>query len=243
MRLVDPVPALAGALAERGVEREPGRRAGGVPGRGRLLPACGTARAATPRAWRRCAQECTRVFLEAADADLDPASFVDAFMGAIVMEPEPGAIETLQVPARAGARARGRLQLGHRARGAPRAPRARVALLGDRDHRGGGSAEAGACRLPARARAARRRRRRVPCTSATSPGTRRAPQPPGCGSRRHRSRPRSRAGREPRRRPAPPHGLADPRLGARPPRLREPGGRPGSPTRTSPTGTRPPSPG
>ena len=100
---------------------------------------------------------------------------------------EPGAVETLRSLARAGARARRRLQLGHRPRRAPRAPRARVALLGDRDHRGGGRAEAGPRRLPARARAARSRRRRGRCTSATSPGTRRAQRPPGCVSRTHRS--------------------------------------------------------
>ena len=46
--------------------------------------------------------ECTRVFLGAAEADIDPAAFVDAFMGSIVFEPLPGALETL-----AGLRARG----------------------------------------------------------------------------------------------------------------------------------------
>ena len=96
VRLVDPVPVLAArARGARGRARA-GRRAGGVPGGGRLLPARGAARAATPASLARCARECTRVFLEAAEADLDPASFVDAFMGAIVMEPEPGAVETLR---------------------------------------------------------------------------------------------------------------------------------------------------
>jgi putative hydrolase of the HAD superfamily len=94
VRLVDPVPMLAGALAERGVEREPDivRTAFAAEVeyyRPSALEGRDTASLTTLR------QECTRVFLEAADADLDPASFVDAFVGSIVMEPEPGAIETL----------------------------------------------------------------------------------------------------------------------------------------------------
>ena len=42
----------------------------------------------------RC--DCTRVFLEAAGADLEPESFVDAFMASIRFEAIPGAIETLE---------------------------------------------------------------------------------------------------------------------------------------------------
>ena len=94
VRLVDPVPMLAGALAERGIDREPGVvEAAFRPEVAYYRPAALEGRDAASLASLR--QECTRVFLEAADADLDPASFVDAFVGAIVMEPKPGAVETL----------------------------------------------------------------------------------------------------------------------------------------------------
>jgi putative hydrolase of the HAD superfamily len=46
--------------------------------------------------------ECTRVFLEAAGAEVEPGSFVSSFMGAIAFEPMPGALETV-----GGLRARG----------------------------------------------------------------------------------------------------------------------------------------
>jgi putative hydrolase of the HAD superfamily len=95
VRLVDPVPVLAGALAKRGVERQPDVvRAAFLAEVAYYRPAAPEGRDAASLASLR--QECTRVFLEAADADLDPASFVDAFVGAIVMEPEPGAVEALQ---------------------------------------------------------------------------------------------------------------------------------------------------
>jgi putative hydrolase of the HAD superfamily len=95
VRLVDPVPVLAGALAERGVERGADVvQAAFLAEVAYYKPAAPTGRDAASLAALR--QECTRVFLEAAEADLDPASFVDAFLGAIVMEPEPGAVETLR---------------------------------------------------------------------------------------------------------------------------------------------------
>ncbi len=42
----------------------------------------------------RC--DCTRVFLDAADVDLEAESFVDDFMASIRFEAIPGAIETLE---------------------------------------------------------------------------------------------------------------------------------------------------
>jgi putative hydrolase of the HAD superfamily len=95
VRLVDPVPVLAGALAERGVDREPDVvQAAFLAEVAYYRPAALEGRDAPSLESLR--QECTRIFLEAADADLDPASFADAFVGAIVMEPEPGAVETLR---------------------------------------------------------------------------------------------------------------------------------------------------
>ena len=93
LRLVDPVPALTASLAERGV-------AGDSAGDAFLAEvayykpnACSGRDSESLAALRL---ECTQVFLEAAGADLDPATFVDAFMAAIVMEPEPGAREAVR---------------------------------------------------------------------------------------------------------------------------------------------------
>ena len=161
VRLVDPVPALAGALAERGVERDAetscARRS-----RPRS-PTTGRRRCAgrDPRAWPRCGCECTRVFLEAAGADLEPESFVDAFMGVDRVRADAGrARDARPRSARGGSTlavvsnwdiglAEHLERLGRR-----------LALLGDRRPRAeAGAAEAGPGRLPARARAARGRRR------------------------------------------------------------------------------------
>lgn len=101
VRLVDPVPVLCDALASRGVAREPDAvrkafRAEVEYYRPRALSGADAESLATLRL------ECARVFLDAAEAGLEPASFVDAFIGSIVMEPIPGAVETLN-----GLRARG----------------------------------------------------------------------------------------------------------------------------------------
>ena len=99
--LIDPVPALDRALRERGVERSadtvrsafaaevayyrPNAVSGSdVPGLAALR------------------LDCTRVFLSAAEAELEPESFVAAFMSSIVFEPVAGALETV-----AALRARG----------------------------------------------------------------------------------------------------------------------------------------
>src|SRR3954454_7794439 len=93
VRLVDPVPALTAALAERGVACD-------AVGEAFLAevayykPNAASGRDAGTLAALRL--ECTRVFLEAAGVDLDPATFVDAFIAAIVMEPEPGAVKAVR---------------------------------------------------------------------------------------------------------------------------------------------------
>lgn len=101
LRLVDPVPLLAGALRERGLERNAQTvRAAFLAEVAYYRPNALAGRDRESLASLRL--ECTRVFLEAAEADLEPASFVDAFMDSIAFEPMPGALETL-----AGLRARG----------------------------------------------------------------------------------------------------------------------------------------
>jgi putative hydrolase of the HAD superfamily len=99
--VVDPVPSLDRALRERGVERGPDalRRAFAAEV-AYYRPRAASGRDETSLAALRL--ECARVFLEAAEADVEAGSFVDAFLGSIVLEPLPGALETL-----AGLRARG----------------------------------------------------------------------------------------------------------------------------------------
>lgn len=94
VQLVDPVPALATALAGHGVERDAEAvRAAFLAEVAYYKPAALQGRDTESLAALR--HECSRVFLEAAAADLDPALFVDAFMASIVMEPVPGAVEAL----------------------------------------------------------------------------------------------------------------------------------------------------
>lgn len=99
--LADPVPLLANALRERGIERdhEVVRHAF------RTEVFFYKPRAATGRDDETLAAlrlDCTRVFLEAAAADLAPTSFVDAFMSSIVVQPIEGAVETVTALRRLG---------------------------------------------------------------------------------------------------------------------------------------------
>jgi putative hydrolase of the HAD superfamily len=93
--LVDPVPALDSALREQGVERSAGAvrqafaaevayyRPNAVEGR-------------DPANLAALRLRCTAIFLEAAGAELEPAGFVDSFMGSLAFEPMPGALETVR---------------------------------------------------------------------------------------------------------------------------------------------------
>jgi putative hydrolase of the HAD superfamily len=92
--LVDPVAPLDRALRARGVERSPEdvRRAF-VAEVAYYRPRATTGR--DPESLAALRLECARVFLEAADVDLVPETFVDAFMSAIVLEPLPGALAVL----------------------------------------------------------------------------------------------------------------------------------------------------
>jgi putative hydrolase of the HAD superfamily len=95
VQLLDPVPGLAASLAEREVDRDPET----VRAAFRAEVAYYRPEALRGRDTESLAQlrrDCTRVFLEAAGADLEPESFVDDFMAAIRFEAVPGAIETLE---------------------------------------------------------------------------------------------------------------------------------------------------
>lgn len=95
LQLTDPVPSLRRALAERGVERTPGeiRNAFRVEA-AHYRPRAHLARDAGTLAEFRL--ECADVFLRELGSPLDPAEFVDAFVGALVFEPVPGAQEVLE---------------------------------------------------------------------------------------------------------------------------------------------------
>jgi HAD superfamily hydrolase (TIGR01549 family) len=101
VRLRDPVPALRAALAERGVERDADivRRAFRAEV-AHYKPRCATGRDAESLAALR--EECVAVFLRESDAQLEPASFVEAFVGALAFEPEPGAADAVARLAAAG---------------------------------------------------------------------------------------------------------------------------------------------
>jgi len=99
--LVDPVPALDRALRGLGIEREASVvRDAFAAEVAYYRPAAVTGR--TPESLAALRLECTRVFLEAAGAEVEPGSFVGSFMDAIAFEAMPGAIETV-----VGLRARG----------------------------------------------------------------------------------------------------------------------------------------
>jgi HAD superfamily hydrolase (TIGR01509 family) len=93
--LVDPVPALIGALAERGAERTP------------EVVLAGFERESEHYARRvgegydepslvRLRRDCASVFLEAVGAELDAEEFAPAYIGAIRFEVLPGVVESLE---------------------------------------------------------------------------------------------------------------------------------------------------
>jgi putative hydrolase of the HAD superfamily len=99
--LIDPVPSLVGSLAERRVDRDP--EVVGAAFRAEVdyyRPRSLDGRDAESLAELRLA--CTGVFLQAAATDIEPESFIDAFIASIRFEPIAGAVETL-----ASLRARG----------------------------------------------------------------------------------------------------------------------------------------
>jgi HAD superfamily hydrolase (TIGR01509 family) len=90
--IADPVPPLARALRQRGFERSPETVARAF----RAEVAYYRPRAATGRDRQSLAalrRECARIFLDAAGVPLQPDSFIDSFMAAIVLQPAPGALE------------------------------------------------------------------------------------------------------------------------------------------------------
>ena len=95
LTLRDPVPALAAALREHGVKREPVEVARAF----RAEVEYYTASKLGAGDWNSLLElrrACTAVFLEAADAPLDATAFEPAFTASLVFEPLPGAVEALE---------------------------------------------------------------------------------------------------------------------------------------------------
>jgi len=94
--LVDPVPALAAALAERDVERDRDTVAQGF----RTEVAHYIEHSAEGRdeaGLARLQRDCARVFLDAVGAELDPEEFAPAFAGAMHFEVLPGVVPALDL--------------------------------------------------------------------------------------------------------------------------------------------------
>ena len=95
VELVDPVPALQAALAERGVQRDPNRV--GAAFRAEVAyyrPRSVEGRDAESLAELR--RDCAEVFLREAGADLDPAEFMQAVRRLARLPPLPGAVEAVE---------------------------------------------------------------------------------------------------------------------------------------------------
>ena len=95
VQLRDPVPALLGALAERGVERSPESVAAGF----RAEAAHYAPRASEghdEESLARLQRECAGVFLDAVESKLDVEEFAPAYVRALQFEVLPGVVESLE---------------------------------------------------------------------------------------------------------------------------------------------------
>jgi putative hydrolase of the HAD superfamily len=99
--LSDPVPALDDALGRRGKKRDHEVvRAAFHAEVAYYVPRAHEGR--DPESLLALRTECARVFLEAAGAPIEPAEFVEDFVGALEFHPLPGAVATLDRLASAG---------------------------------------------------------------------------------------------------------------------------------------------
>lgn len=94
--LVDPVPALTVALAERAVKRDPDTVAQGFR-REVAHYVEHSAEGHDEAGLARLQRDCARVFLDAIGAELDPEEFAPAFAGAMHFEVLPGVVPALDL--------------------------------------------------------------------------------------------------------------------------------------------------
>jgi FMN phosphatase YigB (HAD superfamily) len=95
VELIDPVPALQAALAERGVHRNPEQ----VKAAFRAEVAYYRPRSVEGRDSESLAalrRDCAGVFLREAGAELDPGEFASPFVEALVFRPVPGALAEVE---------------------------------------------------------------------------------------------------------------------------------------------------
>ena len=95
VELVDPVPALQAALAERGVHCDHDRvRAAFLAEVAYYRPRSVEGRDTESLAVLR--RECAGIFLDEAGAELDPVEFTQAFVGSLVFRPVAGALAAVE---------------------------------------------------------------------------------------------------------------------------------------------------
>jgi putative hydrolase of the HAD superfamily len=92
--LVDPVPALMGALAERGAERTPEVVLAGFEAESKHY-ARRVGEGYDETSLARLRHDCASVFLEAVGAELDAGEFAPAYIGAIQFEVLPDVVDSL----------------------------------------------------------------------------------------------------------------------------------------------------
>jgi putative hydrolase of the HAD superfamily len=95
LELPDPAGALVDALADVGVTRSREEVAAAFAAEARYYRAR-SHRGRDPKSLAALRLECVGVFLDGLGADLEPQTFVDAFVDSLVFTPVPGAIETLE---------------------------------------------------------------------------------------------------------------------------------------------------
>ena len=93
--LVDPVPALIGALAERGAERNPEVVLAGFERESEHY-ARRVSEGYDEPSLARLRRDCASVFLEAVGAELDAEEFAPAYVDAIRFEVLPGVVDSLE---------------------------------------------------------------------------------------------------------------------------------------------------
>jgi putative hydrolase of the HAD superfamily len=93
LRLRDPVPRLRRSLADHGVER--GEDVVARAFQAEVAYYSGSQRAANAASLRELRERCTKVFLDAAGAAIEPKVFAPAFVDALVFETLPGAMGAL----------------------------------------------------------------------------------------------------------------------------------------------------
>ena len=95
VELRDPVPALAAALAEQGIERADEDIAAAFAAEGAYYRSR-SHEGTSGEGLTRLRLSCTEVFLAALDADIAPDAFADAFVAALEFEPLPGVRDALR---------------------------------------------------------------------------------------------------------------------------------------------------